>query len=175
MIKLTDILKEVKIQPSGRVKAEVYPFQASEEKKELYDNLATKLYALINDISKKLNISRSNIRISCDYLYKPNPNNTFGLVVQIKTNNDSWKEPWAGNNYIMQSLSEDGIIIGDSRIEQNDRDDNSFEEINNLYLQARRLNLRQLVKDFNTKIKESLTDEEISSIAPNTPIIITGK
>jgi hypothetical protein len=75
----------------------------------------------------------------------------------------------------MQSLSEDGIIIGDSRIEQNDRDDNSFEEINNLYLQARRLNLRQLVKDFNTKIKESLTDEEISSIAPNTPIIITGK
>lgn len=157
--------------------AEIYPFQATSEKQVLYDKIATVIEKFINNIASKLEINPSNIRVSCDSLWSDSKYKDKGLAVQIKSNNDKWNQPWIGNNLIMQTPNNEGIIIfpglsgsGDVKI-----NGSKNKELRIIFDKVHDLNLPIYVADFNAKLSKSLKPEEIELIAPNTPVIVTGK
>jgi hypothetical protein len=154
--------------------AEIYPFQASDNKKLLYDKIATALNDLISDVTDMLDISSSNVRISCDGLWSDDKNDR-GLVVQIKSNNNTWKKPWPGNNYIIQTLSGEGVTIKAHSFDSIDIDGFRDKELRGIFDKACELELDKHVAEFNKKLAKSLTSSELKLIAPNTPIIITGE
>jgi hypothetical protein len=152
--------------------AEKYPFQATPEEQALYDKIATVLEKFINNIASKLEIDPSNIRISCDNLWDDSQYRNKGLTVQIKSSDNTWKEPWIGNALIMQTSNREGVIILSRDINMNGFKN---KELRTIFDKASDLNLDKYVADFNTKLVNSLKPEEIKLIAPNTPIIVTGK
>jgi len=162
-------------------KAEVYSYEATPEKQALYDKIATELEKLIKDIASKLKIKPSNIRISCDGLWDNGGYKNRGLVVQIKANNNTWEKPWKGNNKIIQTPNTEGILIhpgmsGNGIVDLKLDIDNTYnKELETIYKKAREQNLGKYVSDFNVQLANSLTPQEIELIAPNTPVIITGK
>jgi hypothetical protein len=162
-------------------KAEVYSYEATPEKQALYDKIATELEKLIKDIASKLKIKPSNIRISCDGLWDKESYKNRGLVVQIKSSKNTWNKPWIGNNIIVQTPNNEGIIIhpglsGKGVVDLDLDIDNTYnKELETIYKKAREQNLGKYVSDFNVQLANSLTPQEIKLIAPNTPIVITGK
>jgi|LakMenE01Jun11ns_1017448.scaffolds.fasta_scaffold9959390_2 hypothetical protein len=156
--------------------AEIYPFQAPSETQALYDKIATVLEKFINNIAVKLEIEPSNIRVSCDSLWDKKYKNK-GLVVQIKSSDNKWKKPWVGNNLIVQTQNGEGVKISPGLNGSGEIDIDGFKnkELRAIYDKASELNLDKYVADFNTKLANSLKPEEIELIAPNTPIVVTGK
>jgi len=104
-----------------------------------------------------------------------------GLVVQIKSNENIWKKPWIGNNLIIQTPNNEGVRIhpgmsGNGIVDLKLDIDNTYnKELETIYKNAREQNLGKYVSDFNVQLANSLTPQEIKLIAPNTPIVITGK
>jgi len=153
-------------------KAEIYPYEATPEKQALYDKIATVLEKFINNIASKLEIKPSDIRISCDGLWDEGSYKNRGLVVQIKANDNTWEKPWAGNALIMQTPNKEGVTIMPGDINM---DGFKNKELRTIFDKASNLDLSSYVADFNTKLTRSLKPEEIELIAPNTPIVVTGK
>lgn len=159
----------------NKIKSQTYPFRSSPEKIELYDKIASELEKTLNSLSEVLNIPKSEFRLSLDQLWDDYSRDK-GLSVQIKSSDTSWKEAWTGNNYILQSLSGEGVLIGNRRFDDKVQIDGNrnikVREIFNKVLDNE--NIEQFVSEENTRIANLLTEEELSLIAPNTPIVITG-
>ena len=171
-------LTENKITTQSRLNegSDVYPFQASPEKKALYDKIANELEKTVSMIANELGTSESNIRISLDYLYddlKDNKAKKKGMFIQVKTDDAQWKEAWTGNALIMQTVNNEGVTISSYR--GIDINNNKNPKVRTIYNKALDLNLESLVAAENAKIADSLTPKEIELIAPNTPVIVTGK
>jgi len=152
------------------IKAEMYPFQATQENIELYDKIATELNKFIIVIADKLKIPPSDIRISCDNLWDSMYRNQ-GMAVQIKSNSNTWDKARPNNNQIMQTPNSEGVIIS--------RSDYSIDgirnkELRNLLNEAVELELDKVVADYNKYIASLVTPSEYKTIAANTPVIITG-
>ena len=78
---------------------------------------------------------------------------------------------------MLQTPNSEGVIItpGLSGTGEVDIKGQKNEELRAIFNKAIDLNLDSYVADFNTKLAKSLKPEEIKLIAPNTPIIVTGK
>jgi hypothetical protein len=176
MKQLNEIKRMQQLAGINEGQAEIYPFQALPEEQVLYDKIATVLEKFINNIAAKLEIEPSNIRVSCDSLYNKQYKDK-GLVVQIKSNDNKWEKPWVGNNLIIQTPNNEGITIspglnGSGEINING---SKNKELRVIFDKANDLDLDKYVADFNKKLSNSLKPEEIELIAPNTPIVVTGK
>lgn len=163
----------------NKIKSQTYPFRPSPEQVKLYDKIASELGKTINVLSEILSIPKSEFRLSLDGLwdgYSRDNKRDKGLTVQIKPSDTSWKEAWTGNNYILQSLSGEGVLISNGRFGDNVRIDGNrnikVREIFNRVLDNG--DIEQIVSEENTRIVNLLTEEELSLIAPNTPIVVTG-
>jgi hypothetical protein len=154
--------------------AEMYPFQASDNVKMLYDKIATALDEVIHSISEKLNIEQSNIRISLDSLWDKSCRSS-GLAVQIKAKNNEWEKPWNGNNFIIQTPNSEGVLINSSSFTNIDIKGFRNFELRAIYDNAHDLGLDKYVKDFIINLVNSLSLDELKLIAPNTPILVTGE
>ena len=172
---------------TSSVKAEAYPFpnnkkpeeiKRHQEQIELYDDIAREfLKPLINNIAQQLEISPKDIRASFDGLWKENNNN---LSIQIKLPNDEWKKPWTGNNLIMQTENGRGIIINSRNGVKTSYDTApgatlpEIEEMyDNLYYQIKKEKILNLIKIKLTQFMAGFTYYDL--IAPNTPVLYTGK
>lgn len=166
----------------------MYPYQSDKETRpeeikryqkevELYDDIAREfLKPLIDTISQQLEISPKDIRASFAGLYGDSPN----LSIQIKLPNDRWKRPWTGNNLIMQTESEEGIIINNRfgiEIEYDKQEGATLPEVqdayDDLYIMIRKEKILNIIKIKLTQFMAGFRDQDI--IAPNTPVLYTGK
>ena len=152
--------------------ADKYPFQAKPEEIALYDKIANELEKTVSMIANKLGTSESNIRISLDSLWDEK-NKDKGMIVQIKADDAQWKEAWTGNALIMQTQNGEGVTV--SPYHGTDINGNKNPEVRALYNKALDLDLESLIASENAKIANSLSPEELKLIAPNTPVIVTGK
>jgi hypothetical protein len=152
--------------------SETYPFQASPEKKALYDKIANELEGTISMVANKLGVPKSDIRISLDSLWDEKYKNK-GMIVQVKADDTEWKEAWTGNALIMQTVNGEGVTI--SSYHGIDTNGNKNPKVRTIYNKALDLDLESLAAAENAKIANSLTPKEIELIAPNTPVIVTGK
>jgi len=153
---------------------EKYPFQASPEKKALYDKIANELEGTISMVANKLDVPESDIRISLDNLWDEK-NKNKGMKVQVKADDTEWKEAWTGNALIMQTANGEGVVISADDFHGTKIDGNKNPKVRAIYNKVLDLDLEGLVAAENAKIADSLTPEEIKMIAPNTPVIVTGK
>ena len=174
---------------TSSVKAEIYPwynskFASPKDTKQhqkyiqLYDNIAGEfLKPLVNVIAQQLEISPKDIRTSFDGLY--NKNSPF-LSIQIKLPNDIWENPWTGNSLIMQTKSKGGIVINNLTGIKADYDKQpgatlpEVEELyDDLYMMVKKRKILDLVNIRLSQFMAGFRDQK--NIAPNTPIIYTGK
>jgi hypothetical protein len=180
-IKIVDelgLINEIKINTPG-IKAQIYSWEASPERKLLYDKIATQTYSLLSKLAQELNYDISNFRASFDGLYygqAPDyyPPNQTSLTIQIKPSDDTWKEPWTGNALIPQNVSGEALILRSYNNTTYD-DSEGNPTLSQLLPVIEEKNLIKIVSEFALKIKNSLTPEEVDLIAPNTPILVTGK
>jgi hypothetical protein len=154
--------------------SETYPFQASPEKKALYDKIANELEGTISMVANKLGVPKSDIRISLDSLWDEKYKNK-GMKVQVKVDDTEWKKAWTGNALIMQTVNGEGVVISADDFHGVDIEGNKNPKVRVIYNKVLDLDLQNLIAAENAKIADSLTPEELSLIAPNTPILITGK
>lgn len=152
--------------------SDVYPYQASPEKIALYDKIANELEKTVSMIANQLGTSESNIRISLDSLWSEK-NKDRGMVVQIKADDAQWKKAWIGNALILQTQNGEGVTV--SPYHGTDIGGNKNPEVRAIYNKALDSDLESLVASENAKIANSLSPEELELIAPNTPVIVTGK
>jgi len=152
--------------------ANIYPFQASPEQKALYNKISNELEGTISMVANKLSIPKSDIRISLDSLWDEKYKNK-GMIVQVKADDTEWKKAWTGNALIMQTLNGEGVTI--SSYHGTDVNGNKNPKVRTIYNKSLDLDLESLVATENAKIADSLTPKEIELIAPNTPVIVTGK
>jgi hypothetical protein len=169
-------LIENKITTQSRLNeaADTYPFQASPEKIALYNKIANELEGTISMIANKLDIPKSDIRISLDSLWNEEYKNK-GMKVQVKADDTEWKEAWTGNALIMQTVNGEGVVISANDFLGTKIDGNKNPQVRAIHNKALELDLQSLVAAENAKITNSLTPEELSLIAPNTPVLVTGK
>ena len=167
-------LVENKITTQSRLNegADTYPIQASPEKIALYDKIANELEKTVSMVANTLDTSESNIRISLDSLWDEKYKNK-GMVVQIKADDAQWKKAWTGNALIMQTQNSEGVTV--SSYLGTDIDGNKNPKVRAIYNKSLDLDLESLVASENAKIANSLSPEELELIAPNTPVIVTGK
>jgi len=164
---------------TSSVKAQQYPYSEKPKQIEVYDYIAREfLKPLIDTIAQQLEISPKDIRASFDGIWKED--NEPSLSIQIKLPNDRWKEPWTGNNLIMQTESGDGIVINTYHGIKKNYDERPGatlpeveEEYDDLYLKIKKEKILNLVKIKTSQFMAGFTDYSI--IAPNTPILYTGK
>jgi len=123
-------------------------------------------------IANELGTSESNIRISLDNLWNEKSRDR-GMIVQIKADDTQWKEAWTGNALIMQTQNGEGVTV--SSYHGTDINGNKNPEVRAIYNKALDSDLENLVASENAKIANSLSPEELNMIAPNTPVIVTGK
>lgn len=165
-------MNEIKINTPG-IKAQIYPWEASPEKKVLYDKIATQTYSLLVAISKELNLDTSNFRASFDGLYKGfEYENRTSLTIQIKDPSDTWKEPWTGNALIPQTVSGEGLALWTYSVDLYNKSTSQI--LSQLIPVIREKDIIRLMFRFALQVRKNLTPEEIALIAPNTPIIVTG-
>jgi hypothetical protein len=161
----------------NKIKSEVYPFKASLEKIELYDRIANELQKTITMVSDKLEIHKSNIRISLDYLWDDSQGNKAkkrGMFIQIKTDDVQWKEPWTGNALLLQTENGEGIVIPSNPFFGVQISGQKNPKVRFLFNKSLDLDLESLVVLENNRIADLISSEEMKLIAPNTPVIITG-
>lgn len=174
---------------TSSVKAEVYPFFYEKETNpekikrklkliQLYDDVAREfLKPLINTIAQQLEISPKDIRASFDGLFRKDGEN---LSIQIKLPDNTWKKPWTGNNIIMQTENNEGIVINSKhgiRVEYNKQPGATLPEVqdayDDLYMLIKKEKILNLI---NTKLSQFMAGfRDYDLIAPNTPILYTGK
>jgi len=163
---------------TSSAKAQQYPYSETPKEIEVYDNIVQEfLKPLIDIISQQLGISSKDIRASFGGIWKKD---NEMLSIQIKLPNDKWKEPWTGNNLIMQTESGDGIVISTYhgiKKEYDERPGATLPEIeeayDDLYLNIKKEKILNLIKIKLSQFMAGFTD--YNSIAPNTPILYTGK
>ena len=171
MIKLIDIFNEIKVNQPG-VKAAKYPYEAESEVIKLYDNISSNfLRPLIYEIAKKLDISPKDFYTSFSLYDKPS------LTVQVKLNNDGWKEPWAGNSRIMNTQSGEGFVITTGFMSgiKMEHDEESEDEtpLFELYNKIKKEKILTLVRERVNNFASKFKDKEL--IAPNTPVLYMEK
>ena len=158
--------------------SDVYPFQASPEKKALYDKIASELEKTVSMVASELEIPKSDIRISLDYLWddgEGNKNKKKGMFIQVKTDDTQWKEAWIGNALIMQTQNGEGIVIPSNPFFGIEIKGQKNPKVRSLFNKALDLDLEDLAASENVRIADLVSDEEMKIIAPNTPVIVTGK
>ena len=161
----------------NKIKSEVYPYQASPEKIELYDRIASELQETITMVSNKLEIPKSNIRISLDYLYddlQGNKAKKRGMFVQVKTDDSQWGEPWTGNALLLQTEDKEGIVIPSNPFFGVKISGQRNPKVRSIFNKALDLDLEMYVVLENCRIADLISSEEMKLIAPNTPVIVTG-
>jgi hypothetical protein len=154
--------------------SETYPYQASPEKKALYDKIANELEGIISMVANELGVPKSDIRISLDSLWD-DKNKNKGMVVQVKTDDTEWEKAWTGNNLIIQTANGEGVTISAADFLGTKIKGNKNPKVRAIYNKALDLDLQSLVAAENARIADSLTPEKIQMIAPNTPVVVTGK
>lgn len=175
---------------TSSVKAEEYPFFYEKETNpekikhklkviQLYNDITREfLKPLINTIAQQLEISPKDIRASFDGIWKKD--NEPSLSIQIKLPDNKWKKPWTGNNLIMQTENNEGIVINTYHGIQVNYDKKpgatlpEVEEMyDDLYLKIKKEKILNLI---NTKLSQFIAGfRDYDLIAPNTPILYTGK
>jgi hypothetical protein len=158
--------------------SDTYPFQADSETIALYDKIASKLEGTISMVASKLEIPKSDIRISLDYLYddlEDNKSKKKGMFIQVKTDDATWDEAWTGNPLIMQTTNDEGIVIPSNPFFGVNIKGNKNPKVRAIYNKALDLDLESLAASENAKIADLVSPEEMKLIAPNTPIVVTGK
>jgi hypothetical protein len=158
--------------------SDTYPFQADPETIALYDRIASKLEGTISMVASKLEIPKSDIRISLDYLYddlEDNKSKKKGMFIQVKTDDATWDEAWTGNPLIMQTTNDEGIVIPSNPFFGVNIKGNKNPKVRAIYNKALDLDLESLAASENAKIADLVSPEEMKLIAPNTPIVVTGK
>ena len=157
---------------------ETYPSQASPERKALYDKIANKLEGTISMVASKLEIPKSDIRISLDYLYddlEDNKSKKKGMFIQVKADDAKWDKAWTGNPLIMQTTNDEGVVIPSNPFFGVSIKGNKNPKVRAIYNKALDLDLETLAASENAKIADLVSPEEMKLIAPNTPIVVTGK
>jgi len=167
-------LTENKITTQSRLNegSDTYPFQATPEEIALYDKIAGKLEGTISMVANKLGVPKSDIRISLDNLWNKK-NKNRGMIIQVKADDTEWKEAWTGNALIMQTVNGEGVTI--STYHGVDINGNKNPKVRAIYNKALDLDLETLAASENAKIADLVSPEKMELIAPNTPIIVTGK
>jgi hypothetical protein len=174
---------------TSSIKAEVYPsFYEKETNPEkikrkskiiqLYDDVAREfLKPLINTIAQQLEISPKDIRTSFDGLWKENSSD---LSIQIKLSSNTWKKPWTGNNIIMQTENNEGIVINNRsgiRVTYDKQPGATLPEVqdayDDLYMSIKKEKIQNLINTKLSQFEASFRNYDL--IAPNTPILYTGK
>ena len=173
-------LVENKITTQSRLNegSDTYPFQADSETIALYDKIASKLEGTISMVASKLEIPESDIRISLNYLWddlQGNKNKKKGMFIQVKTDDAKWDKAWTGNPLIMQTTNDEGIIIPSNPFFGVNIKGNKNPKVRAIYNKALDLDLESLAASENAKIADLVSPEEMKLIAPNTPIVVTGK
>jgi hypothetical protein len=169
---------KVNFQPHLNEGSDTYPFKATPEVIALYDKIANELEGTISMVANKLEIPESDIRICLDYLYddlQGNKAKKRGMFIQVKTDDAKWDEAWTGNPLIMQTTNDEGIIIPSNPFFGVNIKGNKNPKVRAIYNKALDLDLEALAASENTKIADLVSPEEMKLIAPNTPIIVTGK
>ena len=175
IVDLSQPTNEIKVNTPG-IKAQVYPWQATPEKIELYNKIAAQTYALLSKLAQELNLDVSNFRASFDGLYyglDERDRNKTDLTIQIKDPNDTWKEPWTGNALIPQTVSGEGLCLW--TYSGNYYNKNESEVLSQLIPIIVNKEIIKLMFRFALQVRNNLTPEEKELIAPNTPILVTGK
>ena len=180
MQKLAGIINENKVnfQPHLNEGSDTYPFKATPEVIALYDKIANELEGTISMVANKLEIPESDIRICLDYLYddlQGNKAKKRGMFIQVKTDDAKWDEAWTGNPLIMQTTNDEGIVIPSNPFFGVSIKGNKNPKVRAIYNKALDLDLEALAASENTKIADLVSPEEMKLIAPNTPIVVTGK
>jgi hypothetical protein len=158
--------------------SDTYPFQADPETIALYDKIASKLEGTISMVASKLEIPESDIRISLNYLWddlQGNKNKKKGMFIQVKTDDAKWDKAWTGNALIMQTTNDEGIVIPSDPFFGVYIKGNKNPKVRAIYNKALDLDLESLAASENAKIADLVSPEEMKLIAPNTPIVVTGK
>jgi hypothetical protein len=158
--------------------SDTYPFQADSETIALYDKIASKLEGTISMVASKLEIPESDIRISLNYLWddlQGNKNKKKGMFIQVKTDDAKWDKAWTGNALIMQTTNDEGIVIPSDPFFGVYIKGNKNPKVRAIYNKALDLDLESLAASENAKIADLVSPKEMKLIAPNTPIIVTGK
>jgi len=173
-------LVENKITTQSRLNegSDVYPFQASPEKKALYDKIANELEKTVSMVASELEIPKSDIRISLDYLYDDGEGNKYkkkGMFIQVKADDAQWDKAWTGNPYIIQTQNDEGIVIPSNPFYGINVEGQKNPKVRSLFNKALDLDLEDLAASENARIADLVSDEEMKMIAPNTPVIVTGK
>ena len=163
---------------STGVKADLYPTEASRDRKQVYDGIAGDLLKPLVDLVSQeldiLDITPDDIRISLEGLWNDNPS----LSIQIKAPNNYWEKPWTGNNLIIQTRDKTGVIINNKRGVKFEYDEvvdlpEVQEVLDNIYNLAKKKKILSLVNIKLSQFMAGFTNKDL--IAPNTPIIYTGK
>jgi hypothetical protein len=156
------------------IQSEIYPWQPSKKTVEVYNNIATKLHIIILEVANKLNINPSDVRASLDGIwYKKDKHK--GLAIQIKSKDNTWEKPWGGNNLIIQTPNNEGVVIKTNDFNSINLDGIKNKELRVIFDNACELNLDKHITNLNNELVNSLTPSDIRAVAPNTPIIVTGK
>lgn len=156
------------------IQAEIYPFQPSKKTVEVYDNIATKLHTIVLEVANKLNLVPTDIRASLDGLWYDKDKHR-GLAIQIKSKDNIWEKPWSGNNLIIQTLNSEGVIIKTNDFDNIELDGNRSKELRSIFDNACDLELDKHVMNLIKDLVNSLTSSDIKAVAPNTPIVVTGR
>ena len=158
--------------------SDTYPFQADSETIALYDRIANELEGTISMVASKLEIPKSDIRISLDYLYddlEDNKSKKKGMFIQVKADDAKWDKAWTGNPLIMQTTNDEGVVIPSNPFFGVSIKGNKNPKVRAIYNKALDLDLETLAASENAKIADLVSPEEMKLIAPNTPIVVTGK
>jgi hypothetical protein len=158
--------------------SDTYPFQADSETIALYDRIANELEGTISMVASKLEIPKSDIRISLDYLYddlEDNKSKKKGMFIQVKADDAKWDKAWTGNPLIMQTTNDEGVVIPSNPFFGVSIKGNKNPKVRAIYNKALDLDLETLAASENAKIADLVSSEEMKLIAPNTPIVVTGK
>ena len=155
------------------IQSQIYPWKPSKNVVEVYDKIATKLHTIITEVANKLNIESSDIRASLDGLWCKD-DKKGGLAIQIKSKDNTWDKPWAGNNLIIQTPNNEGVVITTSKFTDIDLKGIKNKELRTIFDNACELNLDEYITNLNNNLVDTLTPSDIRAIAPNTPVIITG-
>jgi hypothetical protein len=158
--------------------ADIYPYRKTPEEVTLYDKIANELEGTISMVANKLGVPKSDIRISLDYLWddmEVNKNKKKGMFVQVKADDAEWGKAWAGNALLIQTTNKEGIVIPSNPFYGISINGQKNPKVRSLYNKALDLDLEDLVASENARIADLVSDEEMKIIAPNTPVVITGK
>lgn len=158
--------------------SDTYPFQADSETISLYDKIANELEGTISMVASKLEIPKSDIRICLDYLYddlEDNKSKKKGMFIQVKADDAKWDKAWTGNPLIMQTTNDEGVVIPSNPFFGVSIKGNKNPKVRAIYNKALDLDLEILAASENAKIADLVSPEEMKLIAPNTPIVVTGK